>query len=105
MNSITESLQKAIANNKVFFKNHAVKRMIERNISSDDVIVVLKNFVIVENYIDDKPFPSYLVLGYVNHRPLHVVMSLDEDNNDIFIITVYEPAPEIWGDDFKTRRK
>lgn len=43
-------------------------------------------------------------LGVVRGRPLHVVAALDAQGPDVYIITVYEPSPEKFEQDWKTRR-
>ena len=39
-------------------------------------INVLAKGEIIEECIDDKPFPNALIVGFVNKRPLHVVVAL-----------------------------
>jgi hypothetical protein len=44
-----------------------------------------------------------LTLGYVDGKPLHVVVALDESTGVCIVVTVYEPGIKQWGEDFKTR--
>ena len=85
------------------YRVHAIERMFQRDIEEVDAENVLNDGEIIEKYIDDKPYPSYLSLGYIDSVPLHVVYAEDEEHNYI-IITVYRPSLEKWKDDFKTRR-
>lgn len=59
---------------------------------------------IIADYPADKPFPSKLLLGSVQGRPLHVLVAQD-DNQCYFIITVYQPDPLVWNDDFSLKQK
>lgn len=69
-----------------------------------DVKQCIMNGEIIEEYPTDKPYPSCLILGYINNkRPLHIVCSIFD--NHIFIITVYEPNLLKWCEDFKTRKE
>ena len=86
------------------YRVHAIERMFQRDVDEADVEYVVKTGEIVENYPDDQPYPSCLVLGYVDKRALHVVYAKDE-NDTIIVITVYEPTLEKWLEDLKTRRK
>lgn len=86
------------------FRIHAIKRMFERNISDQDVRVVLKNGKTIEEYPTDVPFPSKLIFGQINNRPIHVVVAENQITNETIIITVYEPSLKKWNDDFETRR-
>jgi len=87
----------------VIFRIHAIQRMFQRNISEQDVRRILINGETIENYADDKPYPSRLILGWIDKRPIHVVMADNFKNNEIIIITVYEPDTSQWIDDFKRR--
>jgi len=55
------------------YRLHAIERMFQRDISEKQVEEVIKNGEIIESYIDDKPYPSFLTLGYVDGIALHVV--------------------------------
>ena len=81
---------------------HSRKRFAERGISIDDIVFVFKTGEIIEQYPDDTPFPSCLILGYSGERALHIVASIDEAL--IYIITAYAPDPEKWTADLKTRK-
>jgi len=79
--------------------------MHERRIFADEVRNVLINGEIIESYIDDKPFPSYLVFGHIkDKKPLHIVVSLDLEEERLWVITVYNPSPDEWEKGFKRRK-
>ncbi|ATZ61615.2 MAG: DUF4258 domain-containing protein [Methanosarcinales archaeon Met12] len=62
---------------------------------SGEVEEAIANGEIMEEYLGDKPLPSYLIYGKTpKDRPIHVVVGVDEDA--IAIIIVYEPEPEKW---------
>jgi hypothetical protein len=85
------------------FSRHALKRVVERNISESEITQVSKNAELIEDYPDDKYFPSCLLLGYTQeNRPLHLQVSL-ADTPMVRIITIYEPDPEEWIE-FRKRR-
>ncbi len=86
------------------YRVHAIERMFQRDVNEADVEYVVQMGEIIENYPDDQPYPSFLVLGHIDKRALHVVYAKDE-NETIIVITVYEPTLEKWLEDLKTRRK
>lgn len=86
------------------FRVHAIKRMFQRRISKDDVRQVLETGETIEMYPQDTPYPSRLVLGWRQTRPLHVVAADNADTGETIVITTYEPDPEEWERDCKTRR-
>ena len=58
----------------------------------------------LENYPDDSPYPSALVLGSTAlSRPLHIVCAYDETEDLIVVVTVYQPDPSRW-EDFRKRK-
>ncbi len=87
------------------YRNHAVKRMFERGIGNEDVRHVLATGEVIENYPDDTPYPSRLIMGWRNSRPLHIVVAENSVEQSIIVITVYEPDPKLWDDDYRRRRK
>jgi hypothetical protein len=79
--------------------------MAERGVTVDDIRTVLAQGEIVEDYPNDTPYPSRLMLGWVTGRPLHVVATHAAPGGEIIVITVYEPDAARWDSDFKRRRK
>ena len=60
---------------RLVFRVHAVERMFRRGISEEDVRHVLAQGEEIEDYPEDAPYPSRLVLGWRGSRPIHVVMN------------------------------
>jgi hypothetical protein len=48
---------------RLVFRVHALRRMFERHISVEDVEDVSQHGEMIENYPDDTPYPSRLMLG------------------------------------------
>lgn len=78
----------------ILFSSHARVRMFERNVSSDDVLEFMRTGVIIEEYPDDEPCPSFLLLGYKHEVPFHLVIAECKDH--VRVITVYIPEPDKW---------
>ncbi len=79
--------------------------MFTRSISPELVRELVGTGEVVAEYADDTPFPSTLLLGYFGDRPIHVLVGRDSATEICYIITVYEPDPMVWEDDFKRRRQ
>ena len=90
---------------KLTFRIHAIQRMFERQISPEDVRFVVESGETIQEYPDDTPYPSRLVLGWKLQRPIHVVVADNEADNEKIIVTVYEPDHTQWTDDFKRRKQ
>jgi len=52
------------------YRVHAIERMFQRDIYEHQVESVIENGKIIESYEDDKPYPSFLVLGWVEVMPM-----------------------------------
>src|SRR6266508_3519137 len=79
----------------LIFTTHALRRMLKHGIRSGQVREALERGERIEEYPEDMPFPSYLVLG-VSGRVLHVVAADDSDQDETIVITTYEPDPQEW---------
>jgi len=77
--------------------------MAERGIREEDVARAATEGKEIESYPDDEPYPSRLLLGSAEGRPIHVVTARAE--HEIIVITVYEPDPALWEPGFERRRK
>ena len=100
-----EKLKIAVKTNNIEWRKHVFQRMLERNIERADVKRVITEGEVIENYEDDKPYPSALFFKIINNRPLHALVAFDEEQNKTYIITSYEPNLEIFESDYKTRKK
>lgn len=85
------------------YSTHAVKRMLEKEITTYEVEQTLLYGEVIQEYKDDKPFPSKLVLNFVGNRPIHVVAAQNINTSECIIITCYEPDAKLWSLDFKTK--
>lgn len=86
------------------FRVHAIQRMYERGVNEEEVRIVITRGETIEDYPDDFPYPSRLVLGWHGPRPVHVVVADNADDRENIVITVYEPDPDDWEADFKRRK-
>ncbi len=89
---------------KLIYRQHAVRRMFERSISTAEVDAALASGRVIEDYPSDTPYPSRLWLGFAGNRPLHVVYADNPGENGRIIISVYEPNPALWLADLATRK-
>jgi hypothetical protein len=68
--------------------------MIKRSINRHEIEEAILGGEIIEEYPDDKYFPSCLIYGKTRKvKDLHVQISLP---TVVVVITTYEPDPEEW---------
>jgi len=89
---------------QVIYQRHAVERMAQRGVSEEDVMHVLLTGESIQVYADDTPFPSELILGWRDGRPLHIIVATDSIQRRKIVITVYEPHPGQWEADFRRKK-
>jgi hypothetical protein len=100
----TEGLIEAVQNGMIEWEIHSLERMMKRGISTEIVKKVLLDGEIIEDYPEDKPFPTALFLGWFQKEPFHVVAAFDSLSGYCFVITVYRPDLDHFQSDYKTRR-
>lgn len=88
---------------KIVISRHAISQMFERNISVLDIEKSIEGETI-EDYPDDKPYPSRLILLFCANRPIHVVLAENIEDKEIIIVTAYEPSLLMWELGFRKRK-
>jgi hypothetical protein len=79
---------------EILISHHARIRMFERNVSTDDLIVIISSGEIIETYRDDVPCPSVLIMGLIEAVVYHTVIAVCVDH--IRVITGYIPEENKW---------
>jgi len=104
MKKFIEYISNELSEWRIAYRVHATRRMFERGIEEKDIIEVLQEGTIIEEYLKDYPLPSFLLnRASTEDRPLHLVVAVDNLSKQLYIITAYEPDPLKWIDHF-TRR-
>jgi hypothetical protein len=99
-----ETLRKICSLENIEITMHAAKRLEQRGISIKDVMECIINGEIIEQYPDDYPYPSCLILGLsINQNNIHVVVGSNLET--LWIITAYYPDINKWEADYKTRKE
>ena len=97
-------IKESVKSSGIFWKDHILQRMKQRNITVSEVLQALNKFEVIEEYRDDRPFPSYLVMGYAGTKPLHIVAAVNIEDYEIHLITVYIPDSAIWDSGYRRRK-
>jgi len=91
------------------FTDHARREMETESFGAirvDEVLQALDSGEIIEEYPEDKPYPSCLILGRTAvGRPIHVVCASVTVEHRLIIITTYQPDPVRWDPAFRRRRE
>ncbi len=68
-----EKLRIAVKKENIEWRKHIFQRMLERNIDRADLKTVIMEGEMIENYVDDKSFPSALFFKVVIAAPTNDV--------------------------------
>ena len=81
----------AVSKDNIVWRQHALSRMLERNISRSDVVLAIQSGIIIESYPEAKPYPGCLIAGSSEKKNIHAVVAYDTASEAVYIITVYVP--------------
>ena len=93
-----DEMRRLCAGEMIVVSQHCMKRIIERGIELAQVKRAILDGEVIEDYPDDFPYPSALILGH----GLHVVAGVGDGR--LWLITAYRPNPAQWDNDLKTRK-
>lgn len=96
------AIAQAVAQGTYRYTLHGAQQRIARRISGAEIEEAIASGVIIEDYPGHRYGPAALILGRTSqNRPLHVLCSV---RPFVGIVTVYEPDPQEWEADLRTRR-
>jgi hypothetical protein len=99
-----QDIQTKIVSEKFELSKHAVDQSIIRQIRLYEIVEAIANGQIIEDYPNDKYAPSCLICGITETgRTIHIQSSYPS-RPLVKIITVYEPDPNKWTNNFTIRR-
>jgi hypothetical protein len=95
----------AIHHNRIHVTDHADEEAQADRLSFDGILFSVLQGEIIEDYPDDKPYPSCLIYGdSFSGGAIHSVWGYNQETKWAVLITVYRPDRERWID-WRTRRK
>lgn len=97
-------IQRCVQARKMQWTYHINMRLQTRGISRQTIVESLDTYEIIEEYPEDKYFPSYLVYTQYQGQITHIVFAVDMEGDNVRIVTAYHPNPFEWAHDCKTRR-
>lgn len=78
---------------RTYFSTQAITRMFERGLTKENVLHVIHTGETSNDYPDDLPYSSRLLLGFFDAQSVHVVIARNDENYDCLVITAYHPSP------------
>lgn len=97
-------IQACVRQRQVFWTYHSKLRLTMRSIPRRVVLDAVESFEVIESYPDDEYLPSFLVYATYEGDAFHVLFATDIAAENVRVVTLYQPRPEEWLDDLRTRR-
>jgi len=98
-------IRRCVKERKVFWTYHVNMRLKHRFIGREAILRSHSSYEFLEEYQEDKYFPSYLVRSAYGNDIIHIVFAADREADNVRIVTAYFPNPAEWERDFRTRRR
>lgn len=101
-----ETLIGSIREGRVRITDHAVEEAWNDDLSFDEIFFSIFDGRIIEEYLDDRPYPSSLVSGRsFKGKTIHSVWAYNRSNRYSVLITVYRPDSSLWNGDRRRKMK
>ncbi len=92
-----EKLIDSIRENRVRITEHADEEAASDKLKYEEIYFSVFKGKTIDNYSDDKPYPSCLVYGNTfSGAPVHSVRAYNSKTKWAVLITVYRPDPDKW---------
>ena len=87
----------AIRHNRIRITDHGDEEALADGLSFDEIFFSVLQGEIIEDYPNDKSYPSCLIYGNsFNGQPIHSVWAYNVETTWAVLVTVYRPDPERW---------
>lgn len=102
---VLEFIKSCIKRRRIRWTYHVNMRLKERFIPREAILSSIDTYEIIEEYPKDKYLPSYLIYAEYEAMIIHVQIATDLKDDNITIVTAYEPTTDKWEKGFKIRRR
>jgi len=100
-----ESIVESIQGERVRITDHADEEAYNDGLSVGEILGSIEAGEIIEDYPDDRPYPSCLILSRnPKGEVVHSVWAYNQSTRSSVLVTVYSPDPRLWIDG-KVRRR
>ncbi len=103
-----ETIRRCFDSERVLYSTHARREMRLEEfgpIADQEIYEAVCDGEVIETYPEDTPYPSVLIFGRTNgNRPIHAVYAYNDEDDQVVVVTVYQPDPKFW-EDYRRRKR
>ena len=86
-------IRECIRGGRILWSYHVNMRLGQRFIAREAIIHAATSYEVIEEYPEDKYFPSYLLLGRRGEEVFHVLFGADMEGQNVRVVTASYPSP------------
>ncbi|MCB1158700.1 MAG: YgiT-type zinc finger protein [Leptospiraceae bacterium] len=76
-----------------------------KSISKEYILLSYKRYEIIEEFPSDNFLPCFIVYSEYNQDKFHIIIAMDEEEDNVRILAAYYPNLETWEKNLKKRKK
>lgn len=106
MSQTFQQVLELIERGEVRISAHGYDELVEDDILIRDILLGVKDAVVLEDYLTYPKGPCVLTLQHdIQHKPIHTVWGIPKNaTSPAVLVTAYRPDPNQWSDDFMRRK-
>jgi hypothetical protein len=99
-------IQEKAIERSIKWSRHGLSELAQETFTVAEVELALESAKVIEDYsYQHRYLPDCLILAWISqNQPVHCVVAINEPHDYILIVTVYQPSPKEWHNDWRTRK-
>ena len=100
-------IRRCLRRGRVLWVHHAHMRVAQRGLRRAEILESVDTYEVLElrpPAPGSRYLPAALVRAEIRGEVIHVVFALDEEGDNVRVVTAYRPDPALWDRSFRRRK-